>query len=128
MLDWMIYQGKKAYLIDLILPHSPDSIKMEYTFAQTDWVKSNETEIWKHFIAEELLFETQMVEFIKLVNPSPNSPGMPKEAPGRTANYIGQRIINAFMKNNPTYTVSEMLQVQDAQEILNKSKYRPRNR
>ncbi|MBP8240239.1 MAG: hypothetical protein KAX50_09765, partial [Saprospiraceae bacterium] len=31
MLDWMVYNGKKLYLVDLLLPHTPLSSKWEVT-------------------------------------------------------------------------------------------------
>ena len=127
LLDLMIYNGKKLYLLDCFLPHTPDSIKWEYTTQQTEWILDNEPQIWSHLLAEELIYETSTNKIKKLVDQSPSSPGMPKEAPGRSANFMGLRIIEAFMKQNPNVTVEQLLTT-DAQKIMDKSKYKPRIR
>lgn len=127
LLDLMIYNGKKLYLLDCFLPHTPDSIKWEYTTQQTEWILNNEPQIWSHLLAEELIYETSTNKIKKLVDQSPSSPGMPKEAPGRTANFMGLRIIQAFMKQNPDVTVEQLL-ITDPQKIMDKSKYKPRLR
>ena len=125
LLDLMIYNGKKLYLLDQLLPHTPDSIKWEYTAAQTEWVKNNEVQMWSHFLKEELLYETTTTKIKKLVDQSPSSPGMPKESPGRTANYMGYRIIEAFMKRKPNVTLEQLIHI-DAQKILDQAKFKPR--
>lgn len=127
LLDLMIYNGKKLYLLDCFLPHTPDSIKWEYTTQQTEWILDNEPQIWAHLLAEKLIYETSTNKIKKLVDQSPSSPGMPKEAPGRSANFMGLRIIEAFMKQNPDVTVEQLLTT-DAQKIMDKSKYKPRIR
>jgi hypothetical protein len=127
LLDLMIYNGKKLYLLDCFLPYTPDSIKWEYTTQQTQWIIENEPQIWAHLLAEELIYETSTNKIKKLVDQSPSSPGMPKDAPGRTANFMGLRIIEAFMNKNPDKT-GEQLLTTDAQKIMDKSKYKPRIR
>lgn len=127
LLDLMIYNGKKLYLLDCFLPHTPDSIKWEYTTQQTDWIIDNESQIWAHLLKEKLIYETSTNKIKKLVDQSPSSPGMPKEAPGRTANYMGLRIIEAFMDRNPDVSVQQLITL-DAQKIMDKSKYKPRIR
>jgi len=126
LLDLMIYNGKKMYIIDQFLPYTPDSIKWEYTTTQTDWVKSNEEQIWRHFLENELLYETRINKIKKLVDQSPSSPGMPPEAPGRTANFMGMRIIQSFMKQKPNFTMEQLIAL-DAQKIFNQANYKPRN-
>ena len=124
LLDLMIYNGKKMCLMDRLLPHAPDSIKWEYTTQQTNWVKSNEQQLYAHLLKEELLYETSLRKIKKLVDQSPNSPGMPPEAPGRTANYIGWKMVEAYLKRQPETTLEELITL-DAQKILDRSKYKP---
>ena len=124
LLDLMIYNGKKMCVLDRLLPLSPDSIKWEYNTKQTDWVKSNEQQLWAHLLKEELLYETSLRKIKKLVDQSPNSPGMPPAAPGRTANFIGWKIVEAYLKRRPNISMEELL-LTDAQEIFDRSKYKP---
>jgi hypothetical protein len=126
MLDVMIYNGKVLYLMDLLMPDLQENMKMEYSDEQMSWVRDNEVQIWSHFINRDLLYSTRRQDYQKLVGPSPNAPNMPPEAPGQTANYIGWKIVNAYMKKNQEVSLREMLNDEDAQKILELSKYRPR--
>ncbi|MCG8327663.1 MAG: hypothetical protein MI974_08260 [Chitinophagales bacterium] len=126
LLDLMIQNGKKLYLLDLFLPHTPDSIKLEITSQQTEWLNNNERAIWSFLIKEELLYSSEWEKIRKLVEYSPNSPGMPAEAPGRSANWIGWQIIKSFIENNPDVSLESMLAMEDAQALLDAAKYKPR--
>ena len=42
LLDLMIHNGKKLHILSQLLPYSPDSIIMEYSREQVDWVEKNE--------------------------------------------------------------------------------------
>jgi len=124
-LTLMIWGGKKLYLIDKMISFAPDSIVTEYTQEQLDWCRNNESEIWSFFFEHELFYETNLKKFNKLISPAPTSPGMPPESPGQTANYMGWQVIKAYMKRNPNTSVLEMINMKDAQEILDLSKYKP---
>lgn len=126
LIDIMVNNGKKLYIIDKLLPFAPDSVKLEYTAAQTTWIVDNEANLWSHFTNENLLYSTKMDEIRKLVSPSPNAPKMPAEAPGKTANWIGFQIIKAYMKRFPNTSMDALLALPDAQKILEMSKYKPK--
>nr|HQU60764.1 hypothetical protein [Saprospiraceae bacterium] len=101
LLDKMIQNGKKLYVLDQLLPYTPDSVKLEVTPAQVEWLKDNELEMWAYFLKEELLYSSNWQDIRKYVEYSPNSPGMPPEAPGRTANWLGWQIVKPYMKRYP---------------------------
>jgi hypothetical protein len=126
MLDMMIYNGKKLYLLDLLLPNTPDSIKLEITGAQTQWLSDNHLEMWAYFLNEKLLYSSDWTAIRKYVEYAPHSPGMPQEAPGRTANWIGWQIVKAYMTQYPDTTPENLLEIRDAQKILDLSLYKPK--
>ncbi len=126
MVDFMIHNGKILYLMDILMPHTPDHIKLSYTEVQAKWCKENEKQIWAYLLGEDLLYASKLRDIQKYVNHSPHSPGMPAEAPGRTANWIGWQVIKSFMKRNPEVTVPQMLAIKDAQELMDKAKYKPK--
>ncbi|MDF1694937.1 MAG: hypothetical protein P1U56_03860 [Saprospiraceae bacterium] len=128
LLDHMIHNGKQMYILKKVMPETPDSILLEYTADQTEWVKSNELEMWAFFFDQELFYESNTMKINKYIQPSPTSPGMPEIAPGRTANYIGWQIVNAYMKRNPDTTLEELIQLRDSQEIMDKSRYKPKQK
>ncbi|NJN33978.1 MAG: hypothetical protein HC817_06765 [Saprospiraceae bacterium] len=125
LLDQMIHNGKQLFILDQLLPRTPDSLKFGYTASQTQWCKENEAGIWASFLKENVLYETNQKKIAKLISPSPNSPGMPAEAPGETGNFIGWQIVKQFMRREPNTTLTQLIQLRDAQQILEKSKYKP---
>jgi len=126
LLDLMIYYGKILYVQEALLPNMSDSALIRYTETQMKWCKDNEADIWAHFVSENLLYSTEKDKIQKLVSPSPNSPGMPIEAPGRTGVWTGWQIVRSFMNNNPDISVQQLLAYRDAQVILDKAKYKPK--
>jgi len=51
---------------------------------------------------------------------------MPPEAPGRTANWIGWKIVKAYMNRHPEVTPADLLNIKESQKILDGSRYKPR--
>ena len=126
LLDYMIHNGKKYYVLELLLPETSDSLLLQYAGTQVEWLEKNELQIWSHFVGEDLLYSTRYKEIRKLVDYSPNAPGMPPEAPGRTANWVGWKIVKAYMKRHPEVTPEDLLNIKEAQKILDGSRYKPR--
>ncbi|MCB0641014.1 MAG: hypothetical protein KDC44_05215 [Phaeodactylibacter sp.] len=125
LLDYMVHNGKRLYILDQLLPYASDTVIIEYTADQLAWCQENEFEMWAYFLEEDMLYSSRFQDFRKMIEHSPHSPGMPPEAPGRTANWLGWQMIKAFMKRNPEVSLPELIAIQDAQEILDRSKYRP---
>ncbi len=124
-LTLMVWGGKKLYLMDQVLDFKSDTIVIEYTSDQLAWCRANEPQIWNHFFEEDLFYETNLTKFNKLIAPSPTSPGMPQEAPGQTGNYMGWQIIKAYMARHPETSVRDLINLIDAQKLLDQSKYKP---
>jgi len=127
LLDRMVAAGKKQYILDKALPYTSDTIKWEYNKAQMDWVKENEGNIFVHILDEELLYETRSKKIKSLIDLSPTSKGMPPQAPGRTANFTGYKIVEKFMSRTDI-SIDSLLRIQDAQYILDNSRYKPLNK
>ena len=125
LLDNMILNGKRLYLLDKILPCTPDSVKFGYSKGQTKFVKDNEFQMWKEVFAGKL-YDTDYKSFQKYIGPSPNSPDMPAGAPGNTGSYVGFKIIESFMERNPNYSMEQLIKIEDSKEILIKSRYKPK--
>jgi len=125
LLDLMIHNGKKLYLADHLLPFAPDTVIIEMQPDQLQWMRDNELEMWAYFLSEDLLYSRDHQNIRKFVEYSPHSPGMPPEAPGRTANFLGWRIVKAYMRQHPETGIPALLNIKDAQQILDGSKYKP---
>jgi len=122
----MITNGKKLYILDQLLPTVSDTVIMEYTMDQLTWAEENQLQIWSFFFDQDLFYETNLRKLNKYINPSPDSPGMPPEAPGRIANYMGWKIVETYMSKYPDKSLEMLILEGDTQKILDMSKYKPR--
>ena len=125
LLDIMIHNGKKLYIMQALMPTTPDTVIMNYPAEKMKWVKDNERNIWIVFSTQNLLYESSLNKIQKFIGPSPDSPGMPHEAPGNTGSWLGWQIIKMYMKKFPETTLEQLLKLDNAQEILEKSEYKP---
>ncbi len=128
MLDQMIQNGKKLYLMESFMPDKPDSIIFEVTSEQDAWLKENEGQMWNYFLDQDLLYSTDQRKIRKFVDYSPNSPGMPEEAPGRTANWVGWQVIRKYMRRHPDTSLQQLIDMKDAQALLEDARYKPKRR
>lgn len=127
LLDEMVYFGKLLYFKDRVLPFKTDAEKIGYTQAKLDWAMANESEIWRNFIENELLYSTDSKLPGRFINPAPFSKfylELDGESPGRIGQYIGWQIVRSYMKNNDV-SLSKML-ITNADDIFEKSKFKPR--
>ncbi len=129
LLDIMVNNGKKLYVLNKILPYEADSIRFNYTQKQMDWCKQNESDVWAYILSEKLLYSVKQMDWGKLVNPSPSgTPKMPTDSPGRVGNWLGYRIVSAYMRKFPNTTMEQLLAFKDAQKMLDISKYKPKRK
>lgn len=125
LLDAMIYNGKILFLKQQVLPLSADSVISGFQAIDLEWCVDNEPEIWKFFIEKKLLYNPDPLEFSKYVTEGPSTSGMPQASPGNIGSWVGWRIVEAYMKKNPSVTLQQLMEEQDAQKILTASKYKP---
>lgn len=125
LIDYMIHNGKKLFVLQSLMPQAHDSVIIDYPSAKLDYVNKNERNIWYHFTAQDMLYETSLNKIQKYIGPSPTSPGMPPEAPGNTASWLGWRIVQAYMKKHPETSLQQILALADTQKLLDDSGYRP---
>lgn len=127
LLDDMLYEGKIMYYLDLVLPDVPDSVKIGFSKPQLAWCAANESDIWKFFAGEELLFSKRKQDKQAYIGEAPTTRGMPPESPGRVAIWTGWQIIRNYMHNNPDITIHQLFADTNSYELLRKSKYSPDN-
>jgi len=125
LIDQMLYNGKKIFLLDQMTEIN-DSVLLEYTPKQIQWIENNKKEMWSFYFKNDWFYTTDNYVIKRLVEPSPNSTaiGMPTSAPGRTGNYLGYEIVKAYMKRHPETSTEDLLSM-DAQKLLESSKYKP---
>lgn len=128
LLSMMIYYGKELYMKDLLLPDIKDHEKIGYTAEQLGWCNANEEYMWRYFIEEDILYDTNSKLAARFINPAPFSKfylEIDNESPGRTGQWVGWQIVRSYMENNKNVTLQDLL-AKDAKEIFDKSKYKPK--
>ena len=126
-LDLVVGAGKRMYMIDSYLPAVSDAKKIGYSDAEYDWATANEAQIWKYFIENKVLYSTDSKLVDRFMAEAPFSKfyiDVDKESPGRIGVWLGWQIMKAYMNNN-NVTLQQLLQT-NAEEIFNKSKYKPK--
>ena len=128
LLDEMIYYGKQLYFKDKMIPFKTDAEKIGYTEEQLTWAAANETEIWRFFVENELLYSTDSKLPSRFINVAPFSKfyleEIDAESPGRIGRYMGWQIVRAYMKNN-NVSLKDMLH-KNAEEIFNNANFKPK--
>jgi len=125
LLDLMVDKGKRLYILDKLMPETPDSLKIGYTANQLKGAEKNEGLIWNFFTENNLLFETDAQKIKSYVGDGPKTMELGDESPGYIALFTGRQIVRAYMENNPKTSLKDLLSL-DAKTILNGSKYKPR--
>ena len=59
------------------------------------------------------------------MNYAPFAKGMPREAPGRVAYFIGYKMMKTYINKN-NITINELICETDARKLLRDSKYKPK--
>lgn len=124
-LDRMIHYGKVYYALDVIHPDMHDSLKIGYTRAQIKWCNDNELYIWRLFIDNELLYQTDSKLVSRFLLDGPFTSGLPDGAPAMLGHWIGWQIVKSYMKKNDI-GLKELLDQDDSQKILTQSGYKPK--
>ncbi len=123
----MVQQGKKLVLANAFLPGVSEREIIGYTEDQLVWADLSETEIWKYFVQNEMLYnsDTQLAE--RFIDEAPFSKfylEIDQESPGRIGVWFGWQIVKSYLKNNKVPLQKVMLM--DNEEVFNNSKYKPK--
>lgn len=127
LLDMMIQRGKQQYFLSKIIPFIPEHQRLFFSPEQLDWCQKNEALIYNFFVQQKFLYSTNWAEILRYVNDGPTAAGMAPESPGNVGSYIGLRIVEAYMERNAATPWQELLNKEiDAQQLLQQSKYKPK--
>ena len=123
----MIYYGKLLYLKDIWLPKLSNWRKIGYTKEQWQFAEANEEMIWRYFVDNELIFDTDSNLAPRFLYPAPFSKfylSLDAETPDRLGQYIGWQMVKSYMGRNEV-SIKQMLQA-DAETIFNNANYKPK--
>lgn len=128
MINEMIWWGKTYYFIEKVVPKAADSLVIGYSNQEIKDCETYQTDVWGHFVKQELFYATAQVEKRKYLEARPHTFEIGQECPGRIAQWLGWQIVRAYMKQNPDVTLPELMKMTNHKEIFEQSKYRPKNK
>jgi hypothetical protein len=132
LLDLMIQRGKEQYFLHKILPHVADSVLFGYPDHKVKWCTENEGQVYNFFIHQALLYSREPSSILPYINDGPFAVNFPVEnaaynTPGNIGTWLGYRIVCAYMAQNPSTTLQQLLDQQtDPAQFLDAAKYRPK--
>ncbi|MCU0433875.1 MAG: hypothetical protein MUC87_10515 [Bacteroidia bacterium] len=126
VLNRIIYEGKLLYVSRALLRDTHDSVLTGYSQRQLDWCEASEGSIWAAMIEKKLIYSETEDDLNHMTAEAPFTAGFPRESPGAVGRWTGWRIVQAYMERNPQTTLEQLMGMNDAQIILNKSKYKPK--
>ena len=116
LLEQMAFRGKMLFITKVLTEDTEANI-LNFSEAELEWCRESEYDIWDFFLKEDLLFSSDLKQINKILNDGPFTPGMPLESPGGVGNWVGLRMVEAFMEDNDEVSLKSLLQV-DEQRIL----------
>ena len=125
-LNRMVTHGKRLLLHDYLAPDLAAYRHIQYTQNEWDWAVTHETDVWRYFVDNELLFSTDESLRFRFLSQSPYSKFysyLDENSPGRIGQWIGYRMVKAYQKR--TGASLEKVLAANAKEILKKSRYNP---
>jgi hypothetical protein len=120
----MVESGKRQYLLSLLLPETPDTLRTGYTEQQLKGCYESEKNIWSFFVQNDLLFSTDPNMGRDYLNDGPNTPVFGDASPGNIGQFVGTQIVKKWMKNNRAVTPDQLMKTQ-AKKIFEEAKYKP---
>lgn len=127
LLATMIQCGRYQYFVKCMLPDEPDTLLWGFTQQQLDFCERSEGEFWKYLIStENILFSSDYMTQKRFIDDGPFTVVFTKESPARVGQWIGFKIVESFMKNNPEITLRDLFSIQSSKEIMSKAKYNPK--
>jgi len=125
LLDRIIYQGKIHYMMHQLMPGRKPSYIIGWTDAEWAWCEKHEKQIWGVICDKQDLFSTVPMTVNSYVNDGPFTSEISQESPSKVGIWIGWQIIESYMKKHPETTIQQLMEMEDAQIILQESKYKP---
>lgn len=121
----LLYWGKIMFLTQKCLPQESLSDLLDWSKEDLEWAKTNEQSIWLELQPQDMLFNSNRMEFGRWFDEGPFTRigGIPQEGPDRLGAWIGLRMVTDFMNANPELNMNDLMQIRDPLPIV--KSYRP---
>ncbi len=124
VLDQMIEEGKRQYIINKCFPATPDSIRMGYTQNQLKNLAQEESNIWTYLLKQNTLFSKDPSVVRSVMQEGAYSDMFGEDVPGNVGKYIGYKIVSAWMNQQEKMSFDSLL-LAPPDKIFEAAKYAP---
>ncbi|MGQ1889016.1 gliding motility lipoprotein GldB [Thermophagus sp. OGC60D27] len=125
LISQMVYHGKILQFVKHTIPNIPDTLLFGFSQKQMKWCDKNESSMWASIVEHKHLFSTDQMLIRKYVGPAPFTSVFGQDSPGQTGRYLGYKILESWMEENPDQSFRDMMEQTDPHNILRQAKYRP---
>lgn len=125
LIEQMVEEGKRLYVLDYLLPETADTLKTGYTKQQLEGCYDHEEMIWSFFLQNNLLYITDPLQTRDYVNDGPKTEALGEASPGNIGEFVGWQIVKKWMSMNDKTTLPQLLQT-PAKQIFEEARYKPR--
>lgn len=124
LVEQMVEKGKRLYVLDKLMPTTPDTLKIGYTDFQLQGCYKNEGRIWNFFLVNSLLMNNEPELLKSFMADGPNTRELGEGSPGFIGLFTGWQIVKKYMAKNPDLKLPALLKT-PAMDIYQQSKYKP---
>ena len=125
LIEAMITEGKKLYFAEMMFPHLNERFIIGYPEDKYNWASKYLGNVWGYLIEKNELFGKGDLLMRTYVEEAPFTKHFGNDSPGRIGTFVGWKLIQSYMTNNPETTLPELMKENDYQKILNNSKFKP---
>jgi uncharacterized protein YjaZ len=125
LIDQLVYEGKRLFFIQSMMPKISDSLLLHYRKSQMDWCYENEARLWSLLVENQFLFKNDVQMQKQFMDDGPFTSALSTEAPARLGQFIGWRLVSQYMARSGAQ-LPQLMAEKDAQKILKDSKYKPK--
>lgn len=125
LINHMVYKGKIRYFIHRMFPELQDTLLFDYSAAQMDWCTTNEANMWASMVEWKHVFSNDRMLIRKYTEDAPFTANFGNNSAPRGGEFLGYKIVEAYMNKNDQVTLKELMEESDGRKILAASNYRP---
>ncbi|RFC53428.1 gliding motility lipoprotein GldB [Brumimicrobium aurantiacum] len=107
--EHIVQAGKILYVLKAVFPKEEDRYILRYNNAQYQWAIDNEKMVWDYLVKQQMLFKSELQTRTNFLNEGPTTVGLSSESPDRIGQFLGYRIVKAFMAKNKALSLPELL-------------------
>ena len=125
LIEQMVELGKRLFVLDLLLPETPEHLKLGYTAEQLGGSYKHEAAIWNFFLQNELLYVADPALIRDYINDGPKTTALGEDSPGFIGQFTGWQIVKKWQEKHKELTPQQLMQT-PAKQIFEEAKYKPR--